>query len=106
MSLRKYETLLLLSPELTDEEREETLATFTGIIERDGGKILTIDKWGMRDLAYPVRKLTRGYYVRYEYLGGNALVQELERIIRITENVFKFVTVKLEHEHVEEEEVA
>ncbi len=99
--MRKFETLLLLSPELTIEERENALSAITNVIEREGGKIENADHWGMRDLAYPVQKQMRGYYVRYEYMAPAALIAELERIIRINRDsygIFKFITVKLEDE--------
>ncbi len=99
--MRKFETLLLLSPELTIEERENALSAISAVIEREGGKIEIADHWGMRDLAYPVQKQMRGYYVRYEYMAPAALIAELERIIRINRDsygIFKFITVKLEDE--------
>lgn len=96
--MRKFETLLLLSPELSAESREGILAALTGIIEREGGKMLEVDQWGMRDLAYPVKKLMRGFYVRLVYEAPAALVAELERNIRITDGIFKFLTVKLADE--------
>ena len=69
-----------------------------GVIEREKGVVEEVDHWGMRDLAYPVRKQMRGYYVRLVYNGPAALVAELERNIRITDGIFKFVTVKLADE--------
>lgn len=96
--MRKFETLLLLSPELSAENREGILAALTGIIEREGGKVDEVDQWGMRDLAYPVRKLMRGFYVRLVYEAPAPLVAELERNIRITDGIFKFITVKLADE--------
>lgn len=93
--MRKFETLLLLSPELATDAREALLGTFTGVIEREQGQIATADHWGMRDLAYPVEKQMRGYYVRLEYFAPANAVTELERIIRISDGVFKFITVKL-----------
>ncbi len=96
--MRKFETLLLLSPEMSAEERENTLSNLVGIIDREGGKLDNADHWGMKDLAYPVQKQLRGYYVRLEYFAPAALIAELERIIRITEGIFKFMTVKLEDE--------
>jgi small subunit ribosomal protein S6 len=94
--MRKFETMLLFSPELAGEAREKTLTALTGVIEREGGKPLLADHWGMRDLAYPIKKQNRGYYVRLEYLAPGKLVAELERNIRITEGIFRFVTIKLE----------
>lgn len=96
--MRKFETMLLLSPELSGEAREEVLGALTGIIEREGGQMQAIDHWGMKDLAYPIKKQTRGYYVRLEYLAPAPLIAELERNIRITEGIFRFVTVRLEEE--------
>jgi small subunit ribosomal protein S6 len=93
--MRKYETLLLFSPELASENLQEILENLKGVIEREQGSILTLDDWGMRDLAYMVRKQTRGHYVRLEYALPPAGVAELERIVRITDGILKFVTVKL-----------
>lgn len=93
--MRKFETLLLLSPELASDAIESLLSSLTGIIEREGGKMVTADHWGMRDLAYPVRKVMRGYYVRLEYIAPAQLVAELERNIRNSDGIFKFVTVRL-----------
>jgi small subunit ribosomal protein S6 len=96
--MRIFETMLLLSPELSGEAREGLLTALSGVIEREGGKIAATDHWGMRDLAYPIKKNTRGYYVRLEYSGPSPLVAELERNIRINEGVHRFVTVRLDKE--------
>ena len=93
--MRKFETLLLLSPELSAETREGILTALTGVVERENGVMEEVDHWGMRDLAYPVRKQMRGYFVRLEYVAPGDTVAELERIIRISDGVFKFLTVKL-----------
>lgn len=93
--MRKFETLLLLSPELAADGREALLGVLTGVVEREQGKMVATDHWGMRDLAYPVQKHMRGYYVRLEYLAPGEAVAEVERNIRISDGIFKFVTVKL-----------
>ena len=74
--MRKFETLLLLSPELAIEPREQLLSGLTAIIEREGGSLIQADHWDMRDLAYPVRKHMRGYYVRLEYTAPATCVAE------------------------------
>ncbi|MDR0339350.1 MAG: 30S ribosomal protein S6 [Desulfovibrio sp.] len=104
--MRRFETLLLLSPELSGDERTALLESFKSVIEREGGRMLAEDHWGMRDLAYPVQKQMRGYYVRFEYAAPGALIAELERNIRIAEGVFKFLSVKLDDEAGGEEEAA
>lgn len=93
--MRQYETLMLFSPEMLGERRQEILAMMSGIVERAGGKILLEDDWGMRTLAYPVRKQTRGHYVRLEFAAPGEVVAEMERNLRITDGVFKFLFVKL-----------
>jgi small subunit ribosomal protein S6 len=94
--MRTYETLVLLSPELGTENRQEVVDALTGIISREGGHTVTADQWPARELAYPVRKFTRGYYVRFEYAAPAQLVAELERNIRLDENILKFLTIKLD----------
>ena len=94
--MRKFETLLLLTPELAADAREAALATFTEVIQKEGGSDIVADHWGMRDLAYPVRKQMRGYYVRLEYSAPAPSVAELERNIRFNEGIFKFLTVRLD----------
>jgi small subunit ribosomal protein S6 len=94
--MRRFETLLLFSPELSSESRNATLAAFKDIIAREGGTLTAEDNWGMRDLAYPVRKQMRGWYTRLEYLAPPTAIAEFERNIRISEDVFKFLTVKLD----------
>ena len=100
--MRQFETLLLLSPELSADAREAIINGLLGIIEREGGQIVEVDQWGMRDLAYPVHKLMRGFYVRLVYDAPSPLVAELERNIRITDGIFKFLTVKLDEKAEEE----
>jgi small subunit ribosomal protein S6 len=95
--------MLLLSPEFSTEKRESIIAVLTGVIEREGGVVTEVDNWGMRDLAYPVRKQMRGYYTRLKYQAPAVLVAELERNIRISDGIFKFMTVKLADTAVGEE---
>lgn len=94
--MRKFETLLLLSPELSTEERDSLVDSFVTVIRKENGSNIEVDKWGMKELAYPVKKQTRGFYTRLEYNAPATLISELERNIRISENVYKFLTVRLE----------
>lgn len=93
--MRKYEMLLLLSPELNVESKKALIDNLVAITEREQGTILAIDDWGTKDLAYPVRKHIRGQYVRLEFASPGTTVAELERNVRITDGIYKFVTVKL-----------
>ena len=94
--VRHYETLLLFSPELAADNLQALLTNFGNIITTQGGDSVTVDDWGVKELAYPVRKQLRGHYVRLEYNLPASAVAELERNIRIADGIFKFVTVKLD----------
>ena len=96
MIMRKYETLLLISPELNEAERKAVLEIVQGVVLREKGELMLVDDWGVRDLAYPVRKHMRGHYIRLEYSAPGSIVAELERIIRITDGIDKFITVRLD----------
>jgi len=93
--MTRYEQLLLLSPELGTEELQEILDRLGAIVAREGGQVLAQDDWGMKETAYPVRKFTRGHYVRLEFALPEQAVAELERNVRITEGILKFITVRL-----------
>jgi len=93
--LRHYETLILFSPDLNTEERQNILEEVSKVIRGDAGEDPLLDDWGMRQLAYPVRKYARGHYVRLEFPSNGGIIPELERKLRIYEGVLKFLTVKL-----------
>jgi len=93
--MTRYEELILLSPELGVEECREIVNNFSAIVEREGGSVIKIDDWGVKDTAYPVRKFSRGRYIRMELDLPGSAVTELERNVRITDGVFKFITVRL-----------
>jgi small subunit ribosomal protein S6 len=92
----KYETLILFSPDLTTEDRQQIMDRLSGVVSQYDGQVLEVDDWGMKELAYGVNKYHRGRYVRLEYGSEGDAVAELERRIRIAEGILKFITVKLE----------
>ncbi len=94
--MKKYETLLLFSPDLSSEERKEIVEQLTNVVKEYSGEVTAVDEWGMKELAYPVKKSTRGYYIRLEYGSPGTAVHEIERVIRISESVLKFISVKVE----------
>ncbi len=95
--MRKFETLILFSPDLSTEDREGLVEMLKGVIQNESGQVADVDDWGSRELAYPVQKHTRGRYVRLEYGAPGATVSELERRIRIADGILKFLTVKLDN---------
>ncbi len=94
MKLRHYETLYLLHPDLNEEERAARAEKLQNIITEDGGKIVKVDPWPLRKLAYRVQKQTHGWYVCMEYAAPGSTILELTRNMRLDESLMKFVTIK------------
>ncbi len=94
--MRRYETITIIDPDLSDEERAQVLERTTNLIPKEGGFLIMLDDWGNRKLAYEIKKKVRGYYVRIDYCGMGSLVNEMERFFRIDDKILKFMTVLLE----------
>lgn len=91
--MKRYETLLLLRPDLPENEVRAVLERNCQLIERMGGTVDRLDEWGLRELAYPVRKFPRGYYALLEHTSTAEIVRELDRTLKITDEVLRFMTV-------------
>jgi small subunit ribosomal protein S6 len=96
MSLRHYETMVILKPTLTDEEKNEIIENLKEIITKKGGEVVSVDNIGVRELAYPIQKFERGHYYIIYYKAPADAVLELERIMRYNEDILRFLTVKYE----------
>jgi small subunit ribosomal protein S6 len=94
--MRRYETIIILDPDLTAEERQTVLKRVQDVIEQQDGYMALIDDWGSRKLAYEIKKKERGYYVRFDFCGTAAIVDEIERFFRIDDRVLKFMTVLID----------
>src|SRR5215471_11900225 len=92
-SMRRYETLVVLHPELPEAQVRETIDRARRLIEQAGGNVHAMQEWGMRELAYPIRKLNRGCYVLAEYTATAEVVRELERTLKIADEILRFVSV-------------
>ena len=93
--MRRYETIFIVRPNVAEDEIEAITSKATAIIEGDGGTILRINNWGLKKLAYLIKKENQGYYVYADYAGVPASVAEIERIFRIDDRILKYLTVKL-----------
>ncbi len=93
--MRRYETIFILRPSRSEKEIDATVAMTTGIIEEAGGQIIEIDRWGMRKLAYPIKKEAQGFYVFIDYSATPDVIFEIERRYRIDDSVLRYMTVKL-----------
>jgi small subunit ribosomal protein S6 len=94
--MRIYEELFIIKPDATEEEVDQVIEQLTGVITSAGGAVDKVDKWGKRRLAYRVEKQREGYYVLIQFSSGPQTVKELERRLRVTDAVIKFLTVRID----------
>ena len=93
---RYYETIFITPPELSEDEVEKVITDVKDIFASRGAEVERIERWGRRRLAYPVKKKEEGWYVLLQIMGSGAAVQEVERRLRINENVIKYLSVRLD----------
>ena len=93
--MNKYETLVVLRPDLEEEKRNELIEKFKGIIASDG-EVEEVNEWGMKKLAYEINKLKEGYYVLINFKANTDLPKELERNYRISDAVIRYIVISLE----------
>jgi small subunit ribosomal protein S6 len=91
--MRWYETVFIVNPELSEEQRQPVFDKLKGLVSQDQGMLVKFDEWGHKRLAYEIKKHTRGYYVLMEFCGDGALVKEIERNMRLDDRVLKYMTV-------------
>ena len=90
--MTNYEVLFIIDPALEDEKKEATIEAVKEIIAAEG-EVGNVDVWGMRKLAYPIQKKSEGYYVVIEFKAEPTLPKELDRRLRINENVMRHIIV-------------
>lgn len=95
---REYETIYVLRADVDPDGADRVATRVADVVERENGKLVKVETWGRRKLAYPVQKQIRGIYYYIKYLGQGGLVAELERNLRMLDTVMKFQTVALRQE--------
>jgi small subunit ribosomal protein S6 len=93
--MKRYETVVIIDPDLSKEAEAPILERVNDLIPQFNGVLIETDDWGTKKLAYDIKKKNRGHYVRLDFCGDGALVQEMERFFRIDDKVMKFMTVLL-----------
>lgn len=93
--VRPYEAVVVLTPTLESEEAYSgVIARLEKVITDGGGVIRTVDRWGRRRLAYPIKHQHDGYYVLFQFDAEPAVARELERVLRITDAVLRHLVVR------------
>ena len=96
--MRTYEIMFIVRPDVEEADLDKLIETFSGYVTTGGGEVKGVEKMGRRRLAYTVRKFNDGFYVLFMVAIEGSQVGELERRLRVTEQVIKFITVRTDEE--------
>lgn len=91
-----YETVFIARQDLSTQQVESLTAQFTDILKKEGGKVLKTEQWGLRNFAYKINKAKKGHYVLIETECAPHALHEMERNIRLNEDVVRHLTIRLE----------
>ncbi|MBL8231378.1 MAG: 30S ribosomal protein S6 [Bryobacterales bacterium] len=94
--MRVYEEMFVLKPDVTEEDMEAVIELVRSTITASGGTVDKVDKWGKRRLAYKVRKYSEGIYILFVFSAKAETVKEVERRLRVSDPVIKFLTVRID----------
>jgi len=94
--MRDYETLYIINPTLEEDKIKDVVEKFKTLIQKNGGEVTDINEWGKRRLAYTVKNMNEGYYVFMQFKAEPAVVQDLERVFKITDEVIRYLITKQE----------
>jgi small subunit ribosomal protein S6 len=91
--VRRYETIFILRSDLGEAQINESVRRFEGIIASSGGELIETDEWGSRELAYNIGRERRGHYVRLDYAAPGTAMNELERNLKLADDVLRYLSV-------------
>ena len=95
---RLYEVMFIVRPDVEDEEADKVIESLSNTVKNGGGVVKSAEKMGRRKLAYQVRKFNDGNFILFTIEATGPVVLELERRLRVTEQVIKFITVRIDEE--------
>jgi len=89
-----YESIFIARQELTETDIDKTISNFKEILEKNKSKLVDIESWGLRNLAYRIEKNKKGHYIVLKIDGDGKAISELERNMRINENIIRYLSIK------------
>jgi small subunit ribosomal protein S6 len=96
--LRRYETIFILRPDLGESVQKDAIRRFESIVRTSAGEIIETDEWGFRELAYHIKGERRGFYVRLDYGGNGATMNEIERNLKLSDSVLRYLSVLVDRD--------
>jgi len=94
--LKTYELVVIFDPSLEEEAVDKELSKITSLLEKEKCEVSNVDKWGIRKLAYPIKKQESGYYIIVYFNGKSGVISELDRINKINDKILRHMVVKSE----------
>ncbi|MBX4336045.1 30S ribosomal protein S6 [Bartonella raoultii] len=91
-----YEQMFLARQDIAPQQVDELVSTYKDVIEAHGGKVGRVENWGLRALAYRIRKNRKAYYVLVNIDAPSAAIAEVERQMRINEDILRYMTIRVE----------
>ncbi|MBO0664348.1 30S ribosomal protein S6 [Jiella sp. MQZ9-1] len=91
-----YEHVFLSRQDISNQQVDQLVETFRGILENNGGKIVKVENWGLKTLAYRIKKNRKAYYTLLNIDAPSEAVDELERLMRFNEDVLRYMTIRVE----------
>ncbi len=101
MANNHYESVVIINAALEDTQVEDVIKKIENFIKTNEGSITSLEKWGRKRLAYPIKKSKSGYYVIFRFTAVPSLIAKLERIYRLDESVYRYLTIKLNKKDLE-----
>ena len=98
--MNQYETVFILTPVLSDVQMKEAVEKFKGILTAEGAEIINEENWGLKKLAYPIQKKSTGFYFLFQFDAEGSVIAELELAMKRDERIMRFLTVKMDKDHV------
>lgn len=92
--MNKYELLTIFNGTLSDEDKEKIVAKYTAMMESNGGKVVNVNKWGMKKFAYPIDYKKEGYYVFFEFENAPEVPAKINALMNIDENVLRSLCLR------------
>jgi len=105
-NLRTYEVMFIINPDTSNEDVERIVGSLRDITTSLGGSIVKEDLMGRRQLAYPIEKKREGIYVLFEIDGSGKEIAELERRMRVTEEVMRYISVRVDEDRKAAEKIS
>ncbi len=93
--MQRYETIYISTPVLTDAQLKETKDRYVDFLKQNGSKIINVEEWGLKKLAYPIQKKNNGYYFLFEFDAKPEVIDKLEINFKRDINIIRFLTVKM-----------